>query len=51
MTGVQTCALPISFEAAIVANFAAGVEVGKSGAAMVTAAEVMAAYDAHLARG
>jgi len=36
-------------EAAIVANFAAGVEVGKSGAATVTALEVLAAYDAHLA--
>jgi D-beta-D-heptose 7-phosphate kinase/D-beta-D-heptose 1-phosphate adenosyltransferase len=32
-------------EAAIVANFAAGVEVGKLGAATVTADEVLAAYD------
>jgi rfaE bifunctional protein kinase chain/domain len=34
-------------EAAIIANFAAGVEVGKLGAATVTAGEVLAAYDAH----
>ncbi len=33
-------------EAAIVANYAAGVEVAKSGAATVTAAEVLEAYDA-----
>lgn len=32
-------------EAAVVANFAAGVEVGKLGAATVTAAEVIDAYD------
>ncbi|MCU0626895.1 MAG: D-glycero-beta-D-manno-heptose-7-phosphate kinase [Gemmatimonadaceae bacterium] len=32
-------------EAAIVANYAAGVEVGKLGAATVSAAEVLAAYD------
>ncbi len=38
-------------EAAIVANYAAGVEVGKLGAATVTAAEVLEAYDAHLAHG
>jgi rfaE bifunctional protein kinase chain/domain len=37
-------------EAAIVANFAAGVEVGKLGAATVTVAEVLAAYDAHPTR-
>lgn len=35
------------FEAAVVANYAAGVEVGKSGAATVTAAEVLEAYDHH----
>lgn len=34
-------------EAAVVANYAAGVEIGKSGAATVTAAEVLEAYDAH----
>lgn len=39
-----------ALEAAIIANFAAGVEVGKLGAATVTAAEVLAAYDAHVTR-
>jgi len=34
-------------EAAIVANYAAGVEVGKSGAATVTAQEVLDAFDHH----
>ncbi len=33
-------------EAAVIANYAAGVEVGKLGAATVTPAEVLAAYDA-----
>lgn len=37
-----------ALEAAVIANFAAGVEVGKLGAATVTADEVLAAYDAHL---
>jgi D-beta-D-heptose 7-phosphate kinase/D-beta-D-heptose 1-phosphate adenosyltransferase len=36
-----------ALEAAIIANYAAGVEVGKLGAATVTADEVLAAYDAH----
>jgi rfaE bifunctional protein kinase chain/domain len=36
-------------EAAIVANFAAGVEVGKLGAATVSADEVLDAYDAFIA--
>ena len=36
-----------AIEAAVVANFAAGVEVGKLGAATVTPAEILAAYDAH----
>jgi D-beta-D-heptose 7-phosphate kinase/D-beta-D-heptose 1-phosphate adenosyltransferase len=36
-------------EAAIVANYAAGVEVGKPGAATVSAAEVLDAYDAFMA--
>jgi D-beta-D-heptose 7-phosphate kinase/D-beta-D-heptose 1-phosphate adenosyltransferase len=36
-----------ALEAAIVANYAAGVEVGKLGAATVSAEEVLAAYDAH----
>ena len=35
-------------EAAVIANFAAGVEVGKLGAATVSAAEVIEAYDAWL---
>ena len=38
-------AMPL--EAAIVANYAAGVEVGKSGAATASATEVLEAYDAH----
>jgi rfaE bifunctional protein kinase chain/domain len=36
-------------EAAIIANFAAGIEVGKPGAATVGAAEVIDAYDAFMA--
>ncbi|MEP6780752.1 MAG: PfkB family carbohydrate kinase [Gemmatimonadaceae bacterium] len=36
-----------ALEAAIVANFAAGVEVGKLGAATVSADEVLDAFDAH----
>ncbi len=38
-----------ALEAAIVANYAAGVEVGKLGAATVAADEVIEAYDAHMA--
>lgn len=38
-----------ALEAAIVANFAAGVEVGKLGAATVSANEVLEAYDEHVA--
>ena len=38
-----------ALEAAIVANLAAGVEVGKLGAATVTGDEVLAAFDDHLA--
>lgn len=34
-------------EAAVIANFAAGVEVGKLGAATVTPAEILEAYDEH----
>lgn len=37
-----------ALEAAIVANYAAGVEVGKLGAATVTAEEVLTAYDRHV---
>ena len=40
-----------AFEAAIVANYAAGVEVGKLGAAPVSAEELLDAYDRHLADG
>jgi rfaE bifunctional protein kinase chain/domain len=40
-----------ALEAAIVANYAAGVEVGKLGAATVSAAEVLEAFDHHLANG
>lgn len=36
-----------ALEAAIVANYAAGVEVGKLGAATVTADELLEAFDAH----
>ena len=36
-----------ALEAAIVANYAAGVEVGKLGAATVSAQEILEAYDAH----
>lgn len=35
-------------EAAVIANYAAGVEVGKLGAATVSADEVLEAYDGHL---
>ena len=38
-----------ALEAAIVANYAAGVEVGKLGAASVSPQEVLEAYDAHIA--
>ena len=38
-------------EAAVIANFAAGVEVGKLGAATVSADEVVAAYDEHAEGG
>lgn len=38
-------------EAAVVANYAAGVEVGKLGAATVSAEEVLEAYSAHVGDG
>lgn len=38
-----------TLEAAVVANYAAGVEVGKLGAATVSPEEVLDAFDAHLA--
>src|SRR5215207_668452 len=37
-----------AYEAAVVANFAAGVEVGKLGAATVTPEEIREAYDEHI---
>ena len=40
-----------ALEAAIVANYAAGVEVGKLGAATVTADELLEAFDAHAVHG
>ena len=40
-----------AWEAAVVANFAAGVEVGKLGAATVSAEEVLEAYDAFIEHG
>ena len=40
-----------AIEAAIVANYAAGVEVGKLGAATVMADEVLEAYDSHVLHG
>lgn len=40
-----------ALEAAIVANYAAGVEVGKLGAATVSADEVLEAFELHLAGG
>ena len=36
-----------ALEAAIIANYAAGVEVGKAGAATVTPSEILEAYHAH----
>ena len=40
-----------AYEAAVVANYAAGVEVGKLGAATVSADEIRDAYDEHTKRG
>jgi D-beta-D-heptose 7-phosphate kinase/D-beta-D-heptose 1-phosphate adenosyltransferase len=40
-----------AIEAAVIANYAAGVEVGKSGAAIVSAAEVIEAFDEFSTRG
>jgi D-beta-D-heptose 7-phosphate kinase/D-beta-D-heptose 1-phosphate adenosyltransferase len=36
-----------ALEAAVIANYAAGVEVGKLGAATVTPQEVLEAFDGH----
>ena len=38
-----------ALEAAVIANYAAGVEVGKLGAATVSASEVLEAFDGHTA--
>jgi len=38
-----------TLEAAVIANYAAGVEVGKLGAATVSPAEVLEAFDTHVA--
>ena len=45
---VMLAAKATAYEAAVVANYAAGVEVGKLGAATVSAAEIIAAYDARV---
>jgi D-beta-D-heptose 7-phosphate kinase/D-beta-D-heptose 1-phosphate adenosyltransferase len=37
-----------AYEAAVVANYAAGVEVGKAGAATVSPVEILEAYDEHV---
>ncbi len=47
---VMLAAGATTLEAAVVANFAAGIEVGKLGAATVAPAEVIAAYEAHAKR-
>jgi rfaE bifunctional protein kinase chain/domain len=47
---VMLAAGATAVEAAVIANFAAGVEVGKLGAATVSAAEVLSAYDEVSAR-
>ncbi len=46
---VMLAARATAYEAAVVANYAAGVEVGKLGAATVTPEEIVAAFDGHLA--
>jgi len=44
---VMLAAKATAYEAAVVANYAAGVEVGKLGAATVAPAEIIEAYDSH----
>ncbi|HKG91380.1 MAG TPA: bifunctional ADP-heptose synthase [Gemmatimonadaceae bacterium] len=44
---VMLAAGATAWEAAVIANYAAGVEVGKPGAATVTAEELLEAFDAH----
>jgi D-beta-D-heptose 7-phosphate kinase/D-beta-D-heptose 1-phosphate adenosyltransferase len=46
---VMLAAKASAYEAAVVANFAAGVEVGKLGAATVSPEEIIAAHEAHSA--
>ncbi|HVA56812.1 MAG: D-glycero-beta-D-manno-heptose-7-phosphate kinase [Gemmatimonadaceae bacterium] len=48
--GATLAAGATASEAAVIANFAAGVEVGKLGAATVTGEEVLASYDAFVER-
>lgn len=48
--GAMLAAGATAAEAAVIANYAAGVEVGKLGAATVTPAEVLASYDAFVER-
>ncbi len=45
---VMLAANATAYEAAVVANYAAGVEVGKLGAATVAPEEILAAYEAHV---
>ena len=46
---VMLAAKATAYEAAVVANYAAGVEVGKLGAATVSPEEIIAAFEAHSA--
>ncbi len=48
--GAMLAAGATAREAAVIANFAAGIEVGKLGAATVTPAEILASYDDFVAR-
>ncbi|HVB32587.1 MAG TPA: D-glycero-beta-D-manno-heptose-7-phosphate kinase [Gemmatimonadaceae bacterium] len=48
--GAMLAAGATAAEAAVIANYAAGVEVGKLGAATVTPAEVLASYDGFMER-
>ncbi|HJU74705.1 MAG TPA: bifunctional ADP-heptose synthase [Gemmatimonadaceae bacterium] len=48
---VMLAAKATAYEAAVVANYAAGVEVGKLGAATVSPEEILSAFDVHGASG
>lgn len=48
--GATLAAGATAAEAAVIANYAAGIEVGKLGAATVSPDEVLASYDAHVER-